>query len=383
MEDFVQEEPKKVVKYLVEALRPLAFKNAVKDQLERQAHKSTKSNIKIFLKWLREELKGFMRYEIHISVQQQSGHPSKGNYAHTSATLPKPAFGGQKKIARAAKEIPKPAKVMDTRNGSHVSTSRQGKQGKKCFKCGDQTHGVFQCPDIASPMEAKALYEKTTGRKVLKPVLAVSAESTTGAGVSSAIPCTVMGALETSITPDSAAEVSLVTTKFLRMLSDKGAWLTHLDIPGHAAVTGIGDAPVPVESKVRLDLRFMTPGGPLILRNVICWVTEQSLPEGVGDLLLSRWIMQKLGYSPEKLLANAQQVSSEWDMGDVEDNPGSTAASVLAYATTREQPEPTSQERGLEEDEERACFPEFATSEFEQIKTILLEKVDEARRFGA
>ncbi|KAE9268239.1 hypothetical protein PR003_g31512 [Phytophthora rubi] len=340
MEDFVQEEPKKVVKYLVEALRPLAFKNAVKDQLERQAHKSTKSNIKIFLKWLREELEGFMRYEVHISVQQQSGHPSKGNYAHTSASLPKPAFGGQKKIARAAKEIPKPAKVMDTRNGSHVSTSRQGKQDKTCFKCGDQTHGVFQCPDIASPMEAKALYEKTTGRKVLKPVLAVSAESTTGAGVSSAIPCTVMGALETSITPDSAAEVSLVTTKFLRMLSDKGAWLTHLDIPGHAAVTGIGDAPVPVESK-------------------------------------------RLGYSPEKLLANAQQVSSEWDMGDVEDNPGSTAASVLAYATTREQPEPTSQERGLEEDEERACFPEFATSEFEQIKTILLEKVDEARRFGA
>ncbi|KAE9291372.1 hypothetical protein PR003_g25052, partial [Phytophthora rubi] len=60
MGDFVQEEPKKVVKYLVEALRPLAFKNAVKDQLERQAHKSTKSNIKIFLKWLREELEGFM-----------------------------------------------------------------------------------------------------------------------------------------------------------------------------------------------------------------------------------------------------------------------------------------------------------------------------------
>ncbi|GMF28041.1 unnamed protein product [Phytophthora fragariaefolia] len=87
------------------------------------------------------------------------------------------------------------------------------------------------------------------------------------------------------------------------MLSDNGALLTHLDIPGHAAVTVIGDTPVPVESKLRLDLRFMTPGGPLKLRN-------------------------RLGYSPEKLLANAQQVSSEWDIGDVEDNPGSKCASI-------------------------------------------------------
>ncbi|OWY94886.1 hypothetical protein PHMEG_00035260 [Phytophthora megakarya] len=50
MGDFVQEEPKKVVGYLVDALRPLPFKNAVKDQLERQVHKTTKANIKFFLK---------------------------------------------------------------------------------------------------------------------------------------------------------------------------------------------------------------------------------------------------------------------------------------------------------------------------------------------
>ncbi|GMF42100.1 unnamed protein product [Phytophthora fragariaefolia] len=205
------------------------------------------------------------------------GTLSKGNYAHTSASQTKPDFGVQKKNARAAKEIQNPVKAMDTRYDGYVSISKPGKKDKKCFKCGDQTHGVFQCPDIAIPMEAKALYEITTGPKVINLLLAVSAESAMAAGVSSAIPCTVMGALATSIAPDSATEVSLVTTKLLRMMSDKGTWLMHLDIPGHAAVTGIGDTPVPVKKKVRLDLRFMIPGGPLILRNVICWVTEQSL----------------------------------------------------------------------------------------------------------
>ncbi|KAG3194619.1 hypothetical protein PC128_g9195 [Phytophthora cactorum] len=51
IEHMVQAEPKKVVGYLVEALRPPAFKASVRDQLGRQSHKTTKSNIKLFLKW--------------------------------------------------------------------------------------------------------------------------------------------------------------------------------------------------------------------------------------------------------------------------------------------------------------------------------------------
>ncbi|RAW20348.1 hypothetical protein PC110_g23210, partial [Phytophthora cactorum] len=47
IEHMVQAEPKKVVGYLVEALRPPAFKASVRDQLGRQSHKTTKSNIKL------------------------------------------------------------------------------------------------------------------------------------------------------------------------------------------------------------------------------------------------------------------------------------------------------------------------------------------------
>ncbi|KAK1929992.1 hypothetical protein P3T76_014489 [Phytophthora citrophthora] len=50
MEDVVHIEPKKVVGYLVDALRPPAFQAAVKGQLSGQCHKTTKSNVALFLK---------------------------------------------------------------------------------------------------------------------------------------------------------------------------------------------------------------------------------------------------------------------------------------------------------------------------------------------
>ncbi|EGZ17878.1 hypothetical protein PHYSODRAFT_499377 [Phytophthora sojae] len=58
MEDVVHTEPKKVVGYLVDALRPQPFNPlaAVKDQLSRQCHKSTKSDLAAVLKWLKGEL---------------------------------------------------------------------------------------------------------------------------------------------------------------------------------------------------------------------------------------------------------------------------------------------------------------------------------------
>ncbi|POM74204.1 Hypothetical protein PHPALM_8883 [Phytophthora palmivora] len=353
MEDVVQTEPKRVVGYLLDALRPQAFKAAVKYQLGRQAYKPTKASIQTFLKWLRKELEGFMKFEAHSTVQQQSGQVTKSTQSHTTTTQPKK---------------------------SHTGASHNTKA------CGDQTYGVFQCPDIVSQVEAKELYEKCTCRKVMKPVMTIVSNTCKKEVHSAGIPCKVMDLIETLITPDSAAEVSVVTTKLLKALSRSGVWINYLEIADHAAVTGIGDKPMSVKNKVKLKLRFTTPGGPLTLHNVICWVTDQRLPSGVGELLLSKWIMQKLGYSPGKRLAVAQQISEEWDMNDVDDGPMSKVASVLACAGGIEKPERTPEERELEDAEYQAFFPDFINeidAEREEIRIILMEKVDETRSLGA
>ncbi|EGZ26622.1 hypothetical protein PHYSODRAFT_308353 [Phytophthora sojae] len=90
MEDVVHTEPKKAIGYFVGALRPQLFKAAEKDQLSRQCHKSTKSDLAAFLKWLRGELQGFMRFEAHISAQTQA----KGGTKPTQQQQSNRGFGG-------------------------------------------------------------------------------------------------------------------------------------------------------------------------------------------------------------------------------------------------------------------------------------------------
>ncbi|GMF35860.1 unnamed protein product [Phytophthora fragariaefolia] len=85
------------------------------------------------------------------------------------------------------------------------------------------------------------------------------------------------------------------------------------------------------------------------------------------------WVMQKRGSSPEKRLVVAQQVSEEWNMIDVGDVLTSKVARVLAYGI--EKLERTAKEKKLEEDDERACVPDFADdidAEREKIRAIWL-----------
>jgi hypothetical protein len=51
-----------------------------------------------------------------------------------------------------------------------------------------------------------------------------------------------------------------------------------------------------IEDEVSFDMTLSTDVGDFILRNVKSWVSKAPLPKGLGDLLLSREIMRKLGY---------------------------------------------------------------------------------------
>jgi len=245
---------------------------------------------------------------------------------------------------------------------------------------------VFQCPNISSNVEAKELYEKHTGKTVVKTVASLTAASQQLSDASPSIPCTIMDAIKMAVTPDSGAEVTVVTPKLIKELKDHGVWLSSQDLPRTAAVTGIGDKPVPVKTKVKLDLRFLTPGGPLVLENVVCWVTTQQLPRGMGDLLLSRPVMERLGYNSERLLADSQRVQHTYDMGDLDDGMVHGVQSVLAYSGPMEELQPIEEERRFDESEDLMCFPTPLTdgvTDRDEIRQILMGKVEEAANLGA
>ncbi|GMF33971.1 unnamed protein product [Phytophthora lilii] len=112
--------------------------------------------------------------------------------------------------------------------------------------------GVFQCPDVAGPAEAKELYEATTGKKVLKPVLAVAQPKNATPRSTTTISCVVMDTLETEITPDSAAEVSMVTTKLLNQLVAEGTWIKHQEMSEKLKPLVLEKKAVQVKSKVQM-----------------------------------------------------------------------------------------------------------------------------------
>ncbi|KAE8975378.1 hypothetical protein PR002_g25618 [Phytophthora rubi] len=154
MESIIHEDPKRVVGYLVDALRPAVFRSAVKDSLARPAGKQLKKDVSQFLRWLRPQMEEFMKYETHILAKTQVVH-------------------------------------------------------------------------------------------------------------------------------------------------------------------GVGSVPLTIAEETNLVLRFETPGGPLVLRNVVCGICPAPLPAGVGDILLSDAVMERLGYDPYKLIESAQLVQSEYELGDI------------------------------------------------------------------
>jgi len=96
MEDVLQRDPKKVVGFLVEALRPPVFKTAVRDELEQTAHKQTRANFRLFLQWLRPKLDNFMTFEPHIHGQEMNKMASRTILSAPTTTQTK---GGPSKTA--------------------------------------------------------------------------------------------------------------------------------------------------------------------------------------------------------------------------------------------------------------------------------------------
>ncbi|KAK1946294.1 hypothetical protein P3T76_001847 [Phytophthora citrophthora] len=358
MDDFPLEEPKMAVEFLCAALKPPVLKQTVITELKRTMHKSTKKSVKVFLDWLKSRVSAFLIFESAIqrttgadgSQPHQQSKPS--NAPRNNARFQSPRAG-----AAAVSPGPKPSSVGSGPNsaGTKLQGAKKSStpgQPRKCFKCGDLTHGVFQCP-LASATEAKELYDKN--RKAPKPVGAVvlvpdqpvqtMPEDSAGQKTGS-LACRVNGLLAAWAKPDSGAEVSVVTPHLLQELRAKGQWLQCRDLQQWESIKGIAAAPMVIKQEVKLDLRFDTINGGLTLKNLTCWVVSDGLSPGMGDILLSEGVMERLGYNAQALLDQARSIRDVYDMDEDVAPPGVRSVLVYAAATTIH-PEPTPEEKEL------------------------------------
>ncbi|KAF0717917.1 Aste57867_2019 [Aphanomyces stellatus] len=133
-----------------------------------------------------------------------------------------------------------------------------------------------------------------------------------------------------------------------------------------------------------MDLRFETDAGPLMLKNVKVWVSTGDLPANVGDILLSRAIMYKLGFDPRAMLREAASVTDAIDMANAVSHSGVVQA-VLAVSHELVD-DLAEEEEDLVPLEMDACVPDMAAvdiaSETAKVKVVLDAKVVEAVAAG-
>ncbi|RHY94384.1 hypothetical protein DYB35_011612 [Aphanomyces astaci] len=112
-----------------------------------------------------------------------------------------------------------------------------------------------------------------------------------------------------------------------------------------------------VDRDVKLRLTFETAEGTLVIANLKCWVAAAPLQDGLGDLIVSRDVMAKLGYCPRSLLLSARRAQSVYDLDQLggKDTPLMAAMKVVeAMEKIPSSPE----EASLYPEEEQACFPQ-------------------------
>ncbi|KAF0712314.1 hypothetical protein As57867_004858, partial [Aphanomyces stellatus] len=272
-----------------------------------------------------------------------------------------------------------------------------------CLKCGSAEHKVLQCPKCR-PGEAKRLLDerfkkphvgavaapKVKPEEKRKPV-AVAVGMWDGEIVSTprTISCDIYGVKAMALL-DSGADQSIVSPAFIDRVESKGS-LGPLGPTG--SVTPVRtlewplelggfmeDMKLSVDREVKLKLTFDTPEGTLVLANLKCWVATAPLQGGLGDLIVSRAVMARLGYCPRSLLSNARRAQSVYDLDQLGDKETNMMAAMKVVEDKKHVPL-APEEAALTPDEERTCFPEVRSDWSEDDdKAAVLAKLKEKVR---
>ncbi|KAH9078175.1 hypothetical protein Ae201684P_019271 [Aphanomyces euteiches] len=368
------QEPKQSVKILTAAIRPAALKATVERQLAREANKVYKSSVPAFGRWLTQLLDNFMLFESQMATAEKKPEekPARRQYGEKFRHQQQPQ---QRKPEGQAK--------------GHWPAAKQGHFARGCLKFGSDDHKVAQCPKcvpgeaqrllaqrakrppVAANTPAAAPSGKPEGKKnVVGATIDVSESKLEVLQEPRTVPCTVNGVYALALL-DSGADQSVVSPVLITRLSDAGALLAPVCKLESALELGgfMEDIKLSVDREVELKLTFDTAEGRLVLTNLKCWVAAAPLHNGLGDVIVSRAVMARLGYCPRSLLETARRAQKVYDLGHL-GGQDTCLMAAMKILEDKKKPPVAPEEVALNVDEELSCFPQ------------LKEKVGECRAAG-
>ncbi|GMF49635.1 unnamed protein product [Phytophthora fragariaefolia] len=299
MEWMVETEPKKIVSYLTEALAQDQFRRTVKNELARESNKPLTKDVVAFIKWLRTSCREYVRWE-----------PRASSKALPTGKLP------------AKKPVPPPTKAASTK------TPPTPRRKRSCLKCGSEAHRVKDCPRAGAGEAKQLLREWREKRAPLVTALAEQAhhvealqlqEVPLQPGSSCLVRLENILDLD-NVLLDSGADVNVASRGLVHELKDRGVPVWE-ETWSPCTLATFDDSHFEVTKRVRFgSIQVQTMAGSLLLRNTPAWVFEQEIEK--HTFVLSRPVMERLGYSVDAILAQACDTSREWDMQDLSGNDG-------------------------------------------------------------
>ncbi|RQM21703.1 hypothetical protein B5M09_009480, partial [Aphanomyces astaci] len=372
MEGFAEAEPKLTVDYLVAAVQPPAVRARVKELMKLNENRSLKKDARDFKRWLADYMRRYGEFEPLMA-----------------AAVPATAKPDKLPAATKTPKAGKAPKVVAVVNVDKIPKSNFTQEKRACFKCLSTEHNVFKCPKVADG-EAKLLMERARSIwKETKSVTVVETVDVAEVSLDNAVMCAarvvcVAGqAVSLDASFDSGADQSVVPPATLAKLKKQGRNVLVTKLKTPIKVKGFVGPAHTVTEEATMDLRFETDAGPLMLTNVKCWVSTGNLPANVGDILLSRAIMYKLGFDPRAMLREAASFTDAIDMADAVSHSGVVQAVLaVSHELVDDLAEEEEELLPLEMD---SCFPDMvavdAAAETAKVKVVLDAKVVEAVRY--
>ncbi|KAJ8558820.1 hypothetical protein ON010_g8629 [Phytophthora cinnamomi] len=343
------QEPKKLVSYLVAALAPPAFKQAVQRKLSQEQYKAYKKDVVRFSKWIRELLRGFIVWgeqsgEAAASAAKAKEQQKNGSQSSAGAGTAK---GSRNDRGQQKPQQPKPPREKPQGStGGSAPTKGFHATVHPCLKCHSQDHRVKECP-MASESEAKELIsswraqqreirEKSMKMKkisVIPPEEGKLAEerahkALVNVGDDGCVPATVDAISVLAALVDSGADDSVVSLGVIRELENSGQFVQLARAEGE--LLPFGDRTLSVSRRALFnEVLLETSAGPLRLRNLQCWVFEE---DETKSLAIGRPVMQKLGYTTDGFLVKALRTRSEWDLASADQDVGTSSTTTAAKA---------------------------------------------------
>ncbi|GMF29382.1 unnamed protein product [Phytophthora fragariaefolia] len=194
----------------------------------------------------------------------------------------------------------------------------------------------------------------------------------------------VDGVAVVAILLDSGADTSLVARGVFDALEQAGKSVSARSVD-EVQLNPVGGQSINVSRQATFgEVVITTSAGPLMLRNLTCYVEEENDSK---DVMVGRPIMRILGYSIDKLLVKAREVNPEWELSPTElesdsheEVPTAMQRVCSLQAATRDPPEVEADADIIERYEMRTALQIMQPTSLSDVIRFLEKKVELAKK---